>query len=95
MLNCGTFPHFLRNGLWAEAANTAKLVKNNLNTKSRDLSPFKHVFGKEKRSMSNTLYKFGEMCIITHSDNLQYAKLTIWTSIRIWACFADEHLAGT
>ena len=40
MLNSSKFSPFLRNGLWAEAANIATLLKINLHTSSRDLSPF-------------------------------------------------------
>ena len=40
MLNGGKFTAYLQSGLWAEAANTATLLKNNLLTPNRTLSPF-------------------------------------------------------
>ena len=36
---------FLRNGLWAEAASTATLLKNDLIIPTRDSSPFQHFLG--------------------------------------------------
>ena len=40
MLNDSKFTNFLQCGLWAEAANTAMLLENNLITPNRTLSPF-------------------------------------------------------
>ena len=50
MLNGGKFTTYLWSGLWAEAANTAMLLENNLITPNRTLSPFQHFFGKGKVS---------------------------------------------
>ena len=49
MLNSGKFSAFLRNGLWAEAANTATLPENNLLNHRINLSHFQLFWkGKEK-----------------------------------------------
>ena len=71
MLNGGTFNFFLRNGLWAEEANTSMLLENNFMTKSRDLSTFQHYFGKGKEvSALILLQKFEEICIMTYYDKI-------------------------
>ena len=44
------FSAFLRNGLWAEAANTATLLENNLVIPTRDLSLFEQLFGREREA---------------------------------------------
>ena len=49
MLNGGKCTTYLWSSLWAEAANTAMLLENNLITPSRTLSPFQHFLGKGKR----------------------------------------------
>ena len=51
MLNNGKFSPFLRNGLWAQATNTATLLENNPNTPMKGLSPFQQAFEKEKRKV--------------------------------------------
>ena len=51
MLNGGKFTTYFQNGLWAKAANTAMLLKNNLITSNRTLSPFQQFFRKGKRSI--------------------------------------------
>ena len=38
MLNGGKFSSFLRNSIWAKAANTVTLLENNILTPMRDLS---------------------------------------------------------
>ena len=48
MINGGKFTTYLQNGLWAEAANTATLLKNNLLTPNRT-RPFQQFFGKGKK----------------------------------------------
>ena len=65
MLKGGKFNAYLQNGLWAEAAHTAMLLKSNLLTPNRTLSPFQHFFGKRKRRILSLMQKFGEMCITT------------------------------
>ena len=50
ILNSGKFISNLQNSLWADAMNTAMLLKNNLLILSRNLSPFQQVCGKGKRS---------------------------------------------
>ena len=47
MLNGGKFTTYLQNGLWAEAVNTVMLLKNNLLTPHRHLSPFQQFLGRE------------------------------------------------
>ena len=47
MLNGGKFSSFLRNGLWAEAANIVTLLKNKPLAFMRDLSPFQQFFESE------------------------------------------------
>ena len=48
MLNSGKCSRFLTNGLWADAANTATLLENNLIMNSRDLFLFQNFLGKER-----------------------------------------------
>ena len=50
MLNHGKFTAYLQSSLWAEDANTAMLLENNLITANRALSPLQQFFweGKEK-----------------------------------------------
>ena len=69
MLNGRRFTIYLCNSLWAEAANTNMLLKNNLLKPNRNLSPFQQFFGKEQRSILSLMQKFGEMSIATY--NLQ------------------------
>ena len=64
MLNGSKFTAYLQSGLWADAANTAALLKNNLITTNRTLSPFQQFFGKGKKTVLTSIQKFGEMCII-------------------------------
>ena len=47
--------------LWAEAANTATLLKNSLNVPTRDLSQFQQLFGKGRRIITNPTLNFGEI----------------------------------
>ena len=75
MLNSGNFNAYLQNGLWAEAVNTTTLLKDNLLTPNRNLSPFQHFWGKRKRSIQSLMQKFGEMCSTTYRDNSHWAKL--------------------
>ena len=49
MLCRGKFSAFPRNGLWAEAANTATLLENNLVTPNKNLSLFKQFLGRKKK----------------------------------------------
>ena len=75
MLNGGKFTPYLQSGLWAEAANTATILENHLITPNRTLSPFQQFFGKGKKSVLNSMQKFGETCIITYKDNTHQAIL--------------------
>ena len=61
MLNGGKFTTYLQNGLWAKAANIATLLKNNLITPNRTISPFQQFFGKGKKSILTLMQKFGEI----------------------------------
>ena len=84
MLNSGKFTAYLQSGLWAEAVNAAMLLKNNLITPNRTLSPFQQFFGKGKKSIQALMQKFGEICIITFKDNTHWAKLANQGTPRIW-----------
>ena len=75
MLNGKTFTTFLWSSPWAEAANTAMLLENNLITPKKTLSPFQQFFGKGKRNILTLMQKFGKMCIATYKDNSHGAKL--------------------
>ena len=57
---------FWRNGLWAEAADTATLLKNNTLTNSRELSPFLQLC-KGNRNVLSLLQKLR----IVHHEFLQ------------------------
>ena len=94
MLNSRKFSPFLRNGLWAEAANNAMLLEHNLITKSREIGPIQHYFEKEKRSIFTTLQKFDQTCITTNHDCSNRAKLAYWDTV-ICAHFADGHPVNT
>ena len=88
MLNGRNFYPFLRNGLCVEASNTATLLKKNLLTLSRDLSPFQH-FWKGQRSILTSLQNFGEICIITYHDNSHNAKIANQSTQGIQLGFSD------
>ena len=49
MLIGGIFTFLLRNGLWAQAANTITLLENYLITPNRTLSSFQQFLGKKKK----------------------------------------------
>ena len=68
------FIAYLQSGLWAEATNTAMLLKNNLLTPNRTLSPFQQFFGKGKKPVLTSMQKFGDMCIATYKDNTHWSK---------------------
>ena len=81
----------LSSGLWAEAANTATLLENNLTTPSRTLSPFQQFFGKGKKNDLTSMQKFGEMCIATYKDNNHWAKLANCGTPGIWVGYAKNY----
>ena len=95
MLNGGKFASYLQSDLWAEAANTAMILENNLITPNRILSPFQHFFGKGKKSVLTLMQKFGEMCIITYKDNTDWAKLANHGTPGIWVGYAENSPAST
>ena len=95
MLNGGKFTMYLQSHLWAEAANAATLLENNLITPNRTLSPFQQFFGKGKQSVLATMQKFGEMCIATFKDNSHQAKLANQGTPRIWVGYTKNHPTGT
>ena len=64
MLNSGKLSSFLRNGLLAEAANTAIYQESTLK-KSRNLSPFKPFWQKERVASKVHCRKLGKVCIMT------------------------------
>ena len=84
MLNDVKFNTYLCNGTWAEAANTAMLLKSTLLTLSRTLSPFQQVFRKKKRSIISLMQKIGEMHVATYRDNTNRAKLANHDAPGIW-----------
>ena len=49
MLNGGKFTAYLWRGLWAEVANTATILENNLIYPTRNLSPFQQFLGRERK----------------------------------------------
>ena len=49
MLNGGNFTAYLQSSLWAEAANTATTLENNLITPNRTLAHFNNFLGKESK----------------------------------------------
>ena len=95
MLNGGKFTNYQRSGLWAEAANTAMLLKNNLITPNRTLSPFQQFFGKETKNVLALMQKFGEMCITTFKDNTHRANLANCGTPGIRVGYAQNHPAST
>ena len=50
MLNGRKITCFMRNGFWAEAANTATLLKNRLVTPNRNISPFQQLLEKVREA---------------------------------------------
>ena len=88
MLNGGKFILYLQSGLWAEDANTAMLLKNNLITPNWTLSPFQQFFGKGKKNVLASIQKFGEWCIATFKDNTHWAKLANEGTPSIWVGYA-------
>ena len=95
ILNGGKFTTYLQSSLWAEAANTAMLIENNLITPNRTLSPFQLFFGKEKKSVLSSMQKFGETCITTFKENRHWAKLTNHGTPSIWVGYIENHPAST
>ena len=95
LLNGGKFTAYLQSGLWAEAANTATILKNNLITPTRTLNPFEQFFGKGKQNVLFSMQKFGEMCINTFKDNTHWAKLANRGTTGIWVGYAKNHPTGT
>ena len=59
MLNGGEFTKSWKNLLWAECANTATVLENNLVAKAGTLSPFQQLFGKVVKSILKSIRKFG------------------------------------
>ena len=94
MLNGGKFPAYLRCSLWAEAANTAMFLKNNVITPNRTLIPFQQFFGKGNKSVLTSIQKFGEICITTYKDNIQRAKLANHRTPGIWVSYTENHPTG-
>ena len=86
----GKFSCFLRNSLWAKAANTATLQENNLTTKSRDLSPFEPFLG--NYLYHETLMKFEIWPIVITVTKQNSPSKAQW---EIWVEFADGHPDGT
>ena len=95
MLNGGKFTAYLQSGLWAEVANTATTLENNLITPNRTLSPFQQFFGKEKQNVLMVMQKIGEMFIATFKDNTHQAKLAKQGTLRIWVGYAENHPTST
>ena len=95
MLNSGKFNAFLWNGPWANAANTAMLLKNNLVMPSRTLGPFQQFVGKGKRCILSSMQKFGEMCITPYRDNTHWDNLAKCGALSILMGDADGHLTAT
>ena len=95
VLNDGRFTAYLQSSLWAEAANTATLLENNLITPNRTLSPFQQYFGKRQKNVLALMQKFGEMCIAAFKDNTHWAKLATCGTPRMWVGYAKNHPAGT
>jgi len=95
MLNGGKFSPYLRNGLWAEAANTATYLENHLITPNRSLTPYQQFFGKGHLHILTSMQKFGEICIATFKDNTHRAKLANQGTPGIWVGFANNHPTGT
>ena len=88
MLISKKFSSFLRNSSWAEAANTATLLKINLLTFKRDLSPFQQLFGKKKWSIMSLVQNFGW-------DNSHQTKLANHGSPNIWVGLTECYSVDT
>ena len=95
MLNGGKFTTYLLSSCWAEAENTAMLLKNNLITPNRTVSPFQQFLGKQTKSVLTLMQKFDEMCIITNKDNTHWAKLANHGTPSIWVDYTENHPTGT
>ena len=95
MLNGGKFTAYLQIGLWAEASNTAMILKNNLITPTRTLSSFQQFFGKGKQNILASMQKFGEMCIATFKNKTHRAKFANQGTPDIWVGYAENHLVHT
>ncbi len=64
MLNGGKFTSSLQNLLWAEAAQTAKVLQSNLASQQRAMSPYYQFFGKGRTRILDTAQRFDEICIV-------------------------------
>ena len=71
------------------------LLKNNLITTNRTLSPFQQFFGKGKKIVLTLMQKFGEMCITTYKDGSHQAKLANHGTLSISVSYAEGHPTGT
>ena len=88
MLNGGEFTKSWRNMLWAEFANTATALENNLVAKAGTLSPFQQLFGKGAKSILKSIKKFGEICIVKSHDQKLQNKLSNCGKQCIWVGYA-------
>ncbi len=91
MLNGGTFTPSLKNLLLAEAAQTATVLQNNLESQQGSMSPYNQFFGKGRTSILDTIQRFGEICIVANSVTIMN-KMQNRGKHCIWLGFADTML---
>ena len=96
MLNDAKLMPSLRKKLWAEAANTATLLKNHVMQKSQDTSAFSQFCWKgEKIILSTSLHKFGEICICTDNSKPIKSKLSLHGKLCMFLGYTEDHAKGT
>ncbi len=70
MLNDGKLSLSLRNQLWAEAAHTTTVFRNNLVSQQGAMSPYHQFFGMRRKSMLDTVQRYGKICIVAKCDDI-------------------------
>jgi hypothetical protein len=76
-------------GLWAEGASTATFYDNVIVKTSQNKSPLKLMF-KEKAKESNTLRKFGDVCVAATKNKIQ-GKLSDRGSVCVFVGYPSNH----
>ena len=85
---------FLKNAIFAEAANTAMLLKKN-NYKVHRLKTITTIFWEGKEKCLDIITKFDKICILTYHDNTYQVRLAKWYTEAFWVGFVDGNPVGT
>ena len=89
MLNGGKFDSSMKNQLWAEAANTATMLQNNLVSMQGVQSLFHQFF----ENILAKIHRFGEIFNVASHSTIKN-KLHNHGKHCIWLGFADNHASN-